>query len=134
MDSLAAFRVDLPLPDRILSPNAHVHWREKVDAIKGARAHACYWFRREKPKLWTHCPVVISVIYSYGGGDGGYRPRDVQNAIASLKPAIDGMVDAGVVPDDSHKWVQWGPVRLEKCIKGETSGVRITVTRVKDSP
>jgi hypothetical protein len=131
MASLASLIVDLPLPDRILSPNAHVHWREKAKATSGARKLAWYWFQRVKPKTWAHSPIVLTILYRYGGGQDGYRPRDVQNAIASLKPHIDGMVDAGIVPDDSHKWVQWGSVQLIKCSKGDTPGVRISVTRVQ---
>jgi hypothetical protein len=44
--------------------------------------------------------------------DGRYRPRDTANAIGSLKACIDGFVDAGLVPDDSHKWISWGTVDI----------------------
>jgi len=133
MASLAAFSVDLPLPDRLLSPNAHVHWTDKARVTKGARKLAWYWFQRCKPAKWEPVPIVLTVLYRYGPGQDGYRPRDVQNAIASLKPSIDGMVDAGIVPDDSAQWVQWGGVQLVKCIKGETPVVRVTITRAGES-
>jgi crossover junction endodeoxyribonuclease RusA len=34
------------------------------------------------------------------------RRRDEDNAIASLKAAYDGIVDAGLLPDDDHKHMQ----------------------------
>lgn len=37
-----------------------------------------------------------------------YRPLDEGNAIQALKPAIDGLVDAGVLSGDSHRHVSWG--------------------------
>lgn len=37
-----------------------------------------------------------------------YRPADEGNAIQALKPAIDGIVDAGVLFDDKAEYVEWG--------------------------
>lgn len=45
-------------------------------------------------------------------GDKRYRPLDKGNAIGSLKAAIDGIVDAGVVPSDSHEWLSFGDIEL----------------------
>lgn len=37
-----------------------------------------------------------------------YRPADEGNAIQALKPAIDGIVDSGVLFDDKAEYVEWG--------------------------
>jgi len=37
-----------------------------------------------------------------------YRPMDEGNAIQALKPAIDGIVDSGLLIDDKAKYVTWG--------------------------
>lgn len=37
-----------------------------------------------------------------------YRPLDEGNAIQALKPAIDGIVDSGVLADDKAGFVEWG--------------------------
>lgn len=37
-----------------------------------------------------------------------YRPADEGNAIQALKPAIDGIVDSGVLIDDKAEFVEWG--------------------------
>lgn len=129
---VSQFIVSLPCPERALSPNAHIHWRDKAAATKVARKQAWYWFLRHKPRKWKVGPIVLEIEYRFGASMKDYKPRDVQNAIAALKPAIDGMVDAGVVPDDSYKWVSWGKVRLVQCIQGETPQVIVTV-RLDDS-
>jgi Holliday junction resolvase RusA-like endonuclease len=38
----------------------------------------------------------------------GYRPRDLDNLVAAMKPAIDGLVDAGLVQDDDKTRVRYG--------------------------
>jgi crossover junction endodeoxyribonuclease RusA len=35
------------------------------------------------------------------------RRRDSDGLVATLKPCLDGIVDAGVVPDDSPEYVTW---------------------------
>jgi crossover junction endodeoxyribonuclease RusA len=35
------------------------------------------------------------------------RRRDPDNLVATLKPCLDGLVDAGVVPDDTQEYVDW---------------------------
>jgi crossover junction endodeoxyribonuclease RusA len=37
--------------------------------------------------------------------------RDILNACQGLKPAIDGIVDAGVLPDDNWKVLTIGHIR-----------------------
>lgn len=34
------------------------------------------------------------------------RRRDQDNLVATLKPVVDGIVDAGVVPDDTQQFVE----------------------------
>lgn len=54
------------------------------------------------------------------------RRRDPDNVIASCKPIIDGIVDAGVIPDDSFtviKTLEVGSVR------GQWDGVTVAIWR-----
>lgn len=46
-----------------------------------------------------------------------YRPRtaarrDADNLVATLKPAIDGLRDAHVIPDDDPKHLDWSAPRI----------------------
>lgn len=122
-----AFTVTIPLPPLGVSPNGRLHWADKAKAVKSARREAWYWFRRFLPIDWIRVPVRIEVLYHCPKSAAGYKPRDIQNAIAALKPAIDGMVDAGVLPDDSAHWLEWGPVILRRTKDGNAPGVHITV-------
>lgn len=44
--------------------------------------------------------------------EGTYLARDPDNALASVKAAIDSLKDAGVIKGDSKKYVRIGEVRL----------------------
>jgi crossover junction endodeoxyribonuclease RusA len=47
----------------------------------------------------------ISAQLHYQPGDA--RTRDTDNLIASQKPAVDGLVDAGLIPDDNPTHLTW---------------------------
>lgn len=57
------------------------------------------------------------------------RRRDDENPVSTLKALCDGLVDAGVVPDDTHEFmVKHMPViRYEK---GATPDVRLEVREI----
>jgi hypothetical protein len=59
---------------------------------------------------------------------GLYRPNDADNAIGSLKSFIDGLVDAGMVPDDSHKWISWENPRLYRTEKEHQGRCEVVLT------
>lgn len=59
------------------------------------------WFLGKTPmeaKLGAKCPKKWK----------RYRPADEGNAIQALKPAIDGIVDSGILIDDKAEFVEWG--------------------------
>lgn len=89
----------LDLPPKELSPNSRVFWRVKRLAVKSYREHA---------KIES-----MVAAYRYGMCDplrevkiqsAFYRrrnvPMDGDNALAMLKPAFDGLQDAGIVTND----------------------------------
>lgn len=122
-----SFTVTIPIPPVGVSPNARLHWAAKARVVKSARREAWYWFQRMLPADWIRMPIAIEVNYHCPKSCAGYKPRDVQNAIAALKPTIDGMVDAGVIPDDSAAWLEWGRLTLDRAKNGYPPGVTITV-------
>lgn len=125
--------VHLSTPPAILSPNVRRHWAAKGGAVKGYR-EACGWMfksvRRHFPK--DPVPIIIDVEYRATRGCGGAVCYDEDNARASLKAAIDGMVDAGIIPTDSKKWLRWGDFTLitnkrSAAWKARGDGVTITI-------
>lgn len=95
--------VVLPLPPRILSPNVMTGSRggrmKKAGATKGYRAKA----RRAAEELgvesgpWQRATVAATFYHR------DKRARDDVNSLAMLKPAYDGLVDAGLLVDDSAR-------------------------------
>lgn len=98
-----ALRIALPWPDKRLSPNARLHWRQKSEVVKRARWDAAY-------ALLEAAGGSLSAIRAALGSEGRiplsfrfYPPdrrlRDDDNAIASMKAARDGLADALGVND-----------------------------------
>ena len=99
----------MPWPDKLLSPNARVHW---------ARKSKC---KRSQKDIW-----YLKSFYAYGiNGATKFRmtfhppdkrKRDIDNIIASTKNGIDGLALAAGV-DDSQFRIEW-PTELSEPVKG----------------
>jgi Holliday junction resolvase RusA-like endonuclease len=77
-----------------------------------------------KVKITEPCTVSFHWLYS--------GKHDYDNIRFACKYVLDGMVHAGVLPDDSQKWVRgFGGDTFEKVLKGD-EGVIITVDINKD--
>lgn len=81
-------KITLSWPDKHLSPNDRSHWAKKAP-IKAAYRNEGYW---KAQKLGVTLPPErhhISIIF--------YPPtnahRDIDNCLASLKNALDGIAD-----------------------------------------
>ncbi len=88
----------LPLPPKVLSPNARCHWGVKSRAVKAYRWAA----RLIAMSQWdsTRDPLgEADIVCVFHFKDKRRRDRD--NLLASMKSAFDGIADAGVVSDDS---------------------------------
>lgn len=125
--------VTIPLPHRDCSPNGYKHWRKVSAAKKDQRQDACIAALAAKPKDWTLGKCRVSATF-YGARKGQqvYVPRDVLNAWASLKAALDGLTDAGMWPDDSKQWVELGACEIlsdAKAHKGR-SEVELRIERM----
>ena len=92
--------VTLSLPHKVLSPNSRAHWRTIAAKKKAYRAESG-WAGKVAGRSW--CPplpwkrVVVQPVFYWPDK----RRRDGDNANASLKSAIDGLQDAGIIEDDS---------------------------------
>lgn len=93
--------IELAYPHRILSPNVRSHWavvavkrrKAKSDAFYAAKASGIAPGKRLK---LTFCPPDS-------------RIRDIDNAFASLKSALDGIAAAWGVNDRAFTFsLEWG--------------------------
>jgi crossover junction endodeoxyribonuclease RusA len=83
----------LPWPHKALSPNARPHYLVRHKAARASRSAACVIGTGGKCLQNPVCAVVPLVRDK--------RARDIDNVLAGLKSALDGLTDAGWWKDDS---------------------------------
>lgn len=93
-----------PQPAPRLSMNDRTHWRKKAAATKAWREFARSWAHKAG---WpcckaTHVPCFVRVTFPVKDN----RRRDADNPAPTVKAIVDGLVDAGVWPDDTPEWVE----------------------------
>lgn len=93
-----SWTIRLPYSRPPLSLNGRYHWATKARLTKEVRA----WTREAAlyrvPSL-DRAHVVLHWV------PRDRRRRDTDNPFPTLKAAIDGLRDAGIVPDDSSEYV-----------------------------
>lgn len=119
--------IELPLPPKTLSPNVRCHWGAKAQATASHRFDCGVLAKAQLPREWKPRAVTIDMEYRCSRGSHGAVVKDRQNAISATKALCDGLVDAGLIPNDTKRWLDWGAVTLitRKCAKGD--GITITV-------
>jgi hypothetical protein len=97
-------------PDRILAPNRRAHGREKAAATLQHRRDACF-ASVEAYMDGSHSvegvvslplftgPVSVAAHVRWAKGE---RVHDLDSCAVMVKPAIDGLVDAGIMANDSQ--------------------------------
>ncbi len=99
-------KITLPLPAKVLSPNCPVGsiggMYAKAAAVKRYRRLAREAVEAEgiESGPWGHATVGATFHYKIK------RRRDQDNAMASLKAAYDGLVDAGLIIDDDFEHLE----------------------------
>lgn len=117
------FTVTLPLPDRALSPNSRCHWRVKAKAVKAARLRAMLEAMKAMPAPYRWEAATIQFAFTLRD----HRRHDGDNLEASMKAALDGLRDAGVIVDDSYGRL----TRLPSAFAVDKMNAGVTVTMRK---
>jgi hypothetical protein len=131
------FEVFVPiLPERALSPNRRPHWSAKASAKKSLMGFvAIYVSEAFTGDAIDPADLDIDLRVCRKRpppGDDYYRPKDVDNAVASLKAAIDGLVVAGVIIDDKRKHMRLRDVDLVTVPSHDDEGIHFVVELVED--
>lgn len=91
--------ITLPLPPRACWQNHRGHWSKGSKARQQqrftARVRALEVMNRAEPR-WEKATVRFEFYWPDA------RRRDPLNAMAAMKAAVDGLVDAGVLADDDQ--------------------------------
>lgn len=90
-------KITLPWTNRLLSPNARVHWAVKRKLVEQAK-HWAYLAVFEQRK-GEHAKPAGKINYRCSFFPPDRRPRDEDNLIASLKSSLDGIAMALNVND-----------------------------------
>ena len=80
------------------------HWRHEQQSRKNVR-NQFYLLGKEKASIGCIERYTVHVTMrpaKQGCGKGFYCPQDLDNAAYAVKPAIDGLVDAGLLAGDRH--------------------------------
>ena len=118
---MTSLTITIPLPPKEVRNNARVHWTKKARAVKQYRYEA-YWAAREAMGIvlnWKKAKVHITAYFPTA------RHLDPTNLIDALKPAFDGLEDAGVIVNDKNLW----PERPVIVTKDKRPRVELTITQ-----
>jgi hypothetical protein len=95
-----AVLISVPLPPKECHPNARSGWRAKARGMAQTRRDARYaafdaWGSCDGLPRWQRAHVVLRAFYP------DHRRRDNDGLLASCKGYLDGIVDSGLIADDS---------------------------------
>jgi len=103
----------LPLPDKKLSPN-------KPCGSRGSRLAKARITKRYRQTAWAIALNERVATGPWGRAQATLvfywpdrRCRDIRNAEAAMKAAYDGIVDAGILTNDSYDVLTHQPTRFE---------------------
>lgn len=99
--------ITLPYTRPPLTPNQRMHWAQKARITRQIRETTCALARLSKVGVQPRS-TVTAVWFA-----PDRRRRDAGSLSLTLKAAIDGLVDAGVWPDDDPAHVVEERVRVE---------------------
>lgn len=111
--------IEVDLPPKALSPNAAgSHWRARHQAEKTYKQQCAYRFACVGP---LPPPITVHLEFYLGRGQATfdrvarrdrYFPKDEDNARSSFKRGQDALIVAGVIPNDSIKYLHAGRIVL----------------------
>lgn len=94
-------RLELPPPDAKLHAHNSGHWRSKAGAVKALRELAALVAHQHRiGPTWERAGITYRFFF------GDNRQRDAANCVQSMKPAVDGVVDAGLIAGDNWQRLQ----------------------------
>ncbi len=87
------------------------HWRIRQQAVKTYREECAWSYHAAKlPRYETTITIHSDWYMPRKREKGVYKPEDKFNAAGALKSAVDALIDAQVVMDDTDKFVDIGSI------------------------
>lgn len=111
-------RWDLPWSTPPISLNDRGHWRARAKKVKDVRADAkILAMAAHLPRNLSH--VTVQLVYQ----PRDRRRRDADNLVGTLKAICDGLVDYGMVDDDTPEYMTKHMPRIDAPVKGQTGRI-----------
>lgn len=105
-----------------LNMNQRMHWAQKAKITKAIRHEAFVRCRAARIRKANH----ITVQLHYQPKDN--RRRDADNLVPTLKALCDGIVDAGIVLDDTPNYMTKIMPTIQPAIKGQPAKMWLEIT------
>jgi crossover junction endodeoxyribonuclease RusA len=116
-----SWHITLPAGTPLLNANQRLHHHPKAQLTKTIRDAACLLARQARIPNLQHAHICYVV---HPGGV--VRRRDPGNWAPTAKAAVDGLVDAGVLPDDDSTRLLGPDPRIGAPVKGSQFALWIT--------
>ena len=112
----------LDFPRGPTGQNSRLHWRAKSAKTRAARQATCEVVADAiNGESWPAADFAFRIFYP------DLRARDMLNTIEGMKADIDGIVDAGLIPDDD--WTRVGSIRIDRTLDRDRPRIELTLTR-----
>ena len=119
-----AYVLFIPSPAPFIVANgSHSNYQAKAALVRSWRAKAAWVARASRP---PHFEQHVRIVCWVNRGHSRGGRWDAANWAPTAKAAIDGLVDAGVLIDDSAKWVTGPDMRAGSFREG--AGLTILIT------
>lgn len=119
--------IHLGYPSPPLRSNDRGHWAPRSRRVREVRSRVAWQARailRERGPICGSVagPVVVTLVWTVRD----HRRRDAGAASPTLKAALDGLVDGGLLADDRHEIVREERCRIDVEPRG-VPGVRLVI-------
>ncbi|MER7078151.1 MULTISPECIES: hypothetical protein [Bacteria] len=120
MTTATTYRLDLPYQRPPLTANQRMHHHARARVTKQVRGDAAKLARVEQIPALDRCTVRLVWTVT------DRRRRDADNLVPTLKACCDGLVDAGVVADDTPELMT---KHMPEIVLGQRAALVLIVAR-----
>lgn len=120
--------LEIPAPCDWINANQREHWRTKADKTLEWRTAGCRWAAVAKLPTLSRAHILARLHFHTA------RRRDAHNYYPTLKALVDGLIDHGLLADDSTQYLDGPDIRIgfpyRKSQGFQSEFVVLTITEV----
>ena len=124
---MTSVEIPLSFTSPPLNLNQRMHWAQKAKITKAIRDEVA---TKARPLADQFTGQHIAIRLHWMPRDN--RRRDPSNCIATQKPAIDGLVDAGIMPDDTPEYIAELMPKIHRREPGQPAACWLEIRESRD--